>query len=103
MGTVLGWCSVPPWVASALAYPVGNVNSFSDQTEKLAREAGYRVSFSFHGGTNMAGMTRSYDIKRVGVGDQSWSGFKVQAAICSVTGSYRSEEHTSELQSLRHL
>ena len=45
MGTVLGWCSVPPWVASALAYPVGNVNSFSDQTEKLAREAGYRVSF----------------------------------------------------------
>jgi peptidoglycan/xylan/chitin deacetylase (PgdA/CDA1 family) len=72
----------------ALAYPVGNVNSFSDQTEKLAREAGYRASFSFHGGTNMAGMTRSYDIKRVGVGDQSWPRFQVQAAICRVTGSY---------------
>jgi hypothetical protein len=72
----------------ALAYPVGNVNSFSDQTEKLAREAGYRASFSFYGGTNKAGMTRSYDIKRVGVGDQSWSRFQVQAAICKVTGSY---------------
>ena len=74
--------------ADALAYPVGSANSFSERTRQLAREAGYRAAFSFHGGTNLPGMTRRYDIKRAGVGDQSWPRFRVQAAICRVTGSY---------------
>ncbi len=72
----------------ALAYPVGGTSSFSEQTQQLAKEAGYRVAFSFHGGTNLAGMTRPYDVKRVGVGDQSWPRFRVQAAICRRTGNY---------------
>jgi peptidoglycan/xylan/chitin deacetylase (PgdA/CDA1 family) len=74
--------------AEALAYPVGITTSFSDQTQQLARETGYRAAFSFHGGTNLPGMTRRYDVKRVGVGDQSWPRFRVQAAICRVTGNY---------------
>lgn len=72
----------------ALAYPVGGTSSFSEQTQQLAKEAGYRTAFSFHGGTNLPGMTRPYDVKRVGVGDQSWPRFRVQAAICRRTGNY---------------
>ncbi len=72
----------------ALAYPVGSTSSFSDQTQQLARETGYRAAFSFHGGTNLPGTARPYDIKRVGVGGQSWPRFRVQTAICRRTASY---------------
>jgi peptidoglycan/xylan/chitin deacetylase (PgdA/CDA1 family) len=72
----------------ALAYPVGGTSSFSDQTQQLARECGYRAAFSFHGGTNLPRVARRYDVKRVGVGDQSWPRFRVQTAICRVTGNY---------------
>src|SRR3974390_3781898 len=48
-----------------LAYPFGATSSFSEKTQKLAEEAGYRAAFSFHGGTNLPGLTRRYDIKRV--------------------------------------
>jgi len=72
----------------ALAYPIGGKTSFSEQTQELAKEAGYRAAFSFYGGTNLPGMTRPYDIKRVGVGGQSWTRFRVQAAVCRRTGKY---------------
>jgi peptidoglycan/xylan/chitin deacetylase (PgdA/CDA1 family) len=72
----------------ALAYPVGGADCFSEQTQRLAKEVGYRAAFSFYGGTNLPGMTRPYDIKRIGVGGQSWSRFRVQAAICKRTGSH---------------
>jgi peptidoglycan/xylan/chitin deacetylase (PgdA/CDA1 family) len=71
-----------------LAYPVGNSNSFSDETERIAQDVGYRAAFSFYGGTNLPGMTRKYDVKRVGVGYQSWPRFQVQAATCKFAGSY---------------
>jgi peptidoglycan/xylan/chitin deacetylase (PgdA/CDA1 family) len=74
--------------AEALAYPVGAPSSFSDQTQRLAHEVGYRAAFSFHGGTNQHGMMRRYDLKRVGIGDQSWCRFRVQAVICKLTGNY---------------
>jgi hypothetical protein len=71
-----------------LAYPVGNVNSFIGDTQQLARELGYAVCFSFHGGTNLPGATLPYDVKRVSVGDQSQARFRVQAAVCRRTASY---------------
>lgn len=74
--------------AAALAYPVGRTTSFSDQTQQLARETGYRAAFSFHGGTNLPGKTHPYNIRRVGVGDQSWRRFQVQTAVCRLTGKY---------------
>jgi peptidoglycan/xylan/chitin deacetylase (PgdA/CDA1 family) len=74
--------------ADALAYPVGATSSFSDHTQQLAQEVGYRAAFSFHGGTNLPRMTRRYDVKRFGVGDQGWTRFRVQAAICRLTGNY---------------
>lgn len=74
--------------ADALAYPVGATSSFSDQTQQLAQEVGYRAAFSFHGGTNLPGMTKPYDVKRIGVGDQGWTRFRVQAAISRLTGNH---------------
>ena len=74
--------------ADALAYPVGRTTSFSDQTQQFARETGYRAAFSIHGRANLPGMTRPYDVKRVRVGGQSWPRFRVQAAICRLTGNY---------------
>jgi peptidoglycan/xylan/chitin deacetylase (PgdA/CDA1 family) len=71
---------------TALAYPVGNRNSYSPQTQRLAGETGYRAAFSFHGGTNRAGTTNRFDIKRVGVDGQSRARFRVQAAVCGCTG-----------------
>ena len=74
--------------AEVLAYPVGARTSFTDKTQKLAREAGYRAAFSFYGGTNLPGMVSSYDVKRIGIGDQSRSRFRVQTAVCRLTGGY---------------
>ena len=71
-----------------LAYPVGNVNSFTGDTQQLARELGYAACFSFHGGTNLPGATLPYDVKRVSVGDQSQARFRVQAAVCRRTAAY---------------
>ena len=72
----------------ALAYPVGKPISFSGLTREMAREAGYRAAFSSHGGTNLPGSTARYDVKRTGVSDQSWPRFRVQTAVCRVTGRY---------------
>jgi peptidoglycan/xylan/chitin deacetylase (PgdA/CDA1 family) len=74
--------------ADALAYPVGRTDSFSDQTQRLACETGYRAAFSFSGGTNLPEDRSPYNVKRVGIDDQSWPRFRVQAAICRVTGNY---------------
>ena len=74
--------------ADTLAYPFGGRTSFSGDTEKLAQKAGYRAAFSFHGGTNHPGEPSRYDVKRIGVGDQSWHRFCAQTGICSRTGSF---------------
>jgi peptidoglycan/xylan/chitin deacetylase (PgdA/CDA1 family) len=71
-----------------LAYPVGARTSFTDQTQKLAKEAGYRAAFSFYGGTNLPGMTNPYDVYRVSIDDQSWSRFRVQSAVCRFNGKF---------------
>jgi peptidoglycan/xylan/chitin deacetylase (PgdA/CDA1 family) len=74
--------------ADALAYPFGGRTSFTDQTQKLAREAGYRAAFSFYGGTNLPGKTNPYDVKRIGISGQSMSRFRVQTSACLFTGRY---------------
>ena len=74
--------------ADALAYPVGGRASFTQQTQQLARDAGYRAAFSFYGGTNLPGTTSPYDVARIGKGDQSWNRFKVQTTVCRFAGNY---------------
>jgi peptidoglycan/xylan/chitin deacetylase (PgdA/CDA1 family) len=74
--------------ADALVYPVGARASFTDRTQKLAREAGYRAAFSFYGGTNLPGKTSPYDVNRIGIGSPSSRRFRVQTDICRLTGGY---------------
>jgi len=71
-----------------LAYPVGHRDSFSDQTKRLAREAGYRGAFSHYGGTNLRGTTTAFDIKRTKVVRQSMNRFQGQTAVCRATGKF---------------
>jgi len=73
---------------NALAYPVGGHDSFTAQTRQLACDAGYRIAFSFYGGTNLPGRTARYDVNRIGIGDQSWDRFRIQAVVCRATGRY---------------
>ena len=74
--------------AEALAYPVGGKANFSDETQELAKEAGYRVAFSFYGGTNLPGKTRRYDVKRVPVDHPSRPRFCAQITTCKATGNF---------------
>ena len=71
-----------------LAYPVGNKASFSEQTQEMARETGYRVAFSHYGGRNAQGKISPYDVKRTKMVNQSWIRFQVQTDVCRSTGCY---------------
>jgi peptidoglycan/xylan/chitin deacetylase (PgdA/CDA1 family) len=71
-----------------LAYPVGHRDSFSEETKRIAREAGYRGAFSHYGGTNLRGTTSAFDIKRTKAVRQSMSRFRVQTAVCRATGKF---------------
>jgi peptidoglycan/xylan/chitin deacetylase (PgdA/CDA1 family) len=74
--------------AEVLAYPVGHKSSFSEQTQAIAKELGYRAAFSHHGGTNLRGKTSAYDVKRIRIGAQSWSRFQTKVSFCRFTGKY---------------
>jgi peptidoglycan/xylan/chitin deacetylase (PgdA/CDA1 family) len=74
--------------AEVLAYPIGSRTSFTDETQMLARDAGYRAAFSFYNGTNLPGKTSAFDVMRIGIGDQSRSRFRVQTIVCKSTGHY---------------
>lgn len=71
-----------------LAYPVGNPDSYTAETQAIAREAGYRAAFSFHGGTNFAPAPQPYNLLRVSGGGQSLDRFRIQSAVCAFTGYY---------------
>jgi peptidoglycan/xylan/chitin deacetylase (PgdA/CDA1 family) len=72
--------------ADVLAYPVGGKASFTHETQELARDTGYRAAFSYYGGTNLARRASRYDVNRIAMGDQSWRRFRVQTAICRISG-----------------
>lgn len=52
----------------ALAYPYGDPGMFTEQTEQLALEAGYRVAFAANRGINRPGRTDRFAIRRIGIG-----------------------------------
>ncbi len=74
--------------ADSIAYPVGATTSFSPLTEAIAQECGYRTAFSFHGGINKPSQTNTYDVKRVAIGGESQTRFRMRAITCRVTGEY---------------
>jgi hypothetical protein len=72
--------------ADALAYPVGGRASFTQRTQQLARDAGYRAAFSKYGGTNLRGKTTSLDVNRNAIDGQSWARFRARTTVCRSIG-----------------
>jgi peptidoglycan/xylan/chitin deacetylase (PgdA/CDA1 family) len=52
----------------ALAYPFGGPGAVTPETERLAREAGYRVAFSAQTGLNRPGQSEPFALRRMNVG-----------------------------------
>jgi peptidoglycan/xylan/chitin deacetylase (PgdA/CDA1 family) len=71
-----------------LAYPYGTVGSFSEQTQKLTRDAGYRAAFSLRRDTNVRREMNPYSLNRICIGGQSWPRFRVQASIGRLVGKF---------------
>jgi peptidoglycan/xylan/chitin deacetylase (PgdA/CDA1 family) len=74
----------------SLAYPVGKRNSFTDETQRIAHQVGYRAAFSFHGGANLPGKTLPYNICRFDLeGEVTVGRLQLEAAFWKLTGHVR--------------
>ena len=51
-----------------LAYPVGQPDTFTDETVRALREARYSTAFSFYSGANIPGKIQPYNVLRCGGG-----------------------------------
>ncbi|MGH9560122.1 MAG: polysaccharide deacetylase family protein, partial [Terracidiphilus sp.] len=72
----------------AIAYPVGSQTAFTQETQELAKQAGYTAAFSDYGGTNLPGRISPFDIKRQNVSSQSMSRFSADVQSARLTGCY---------------
>jgi peptidoglycan/xylan/chitin deacetylase (PgdA/CDA1 family) len=71
----------------SLAIPVGQRDSFNDDTARALAAARYRVAFSFYGGVNRLQDLRRFDIKRSGVeSNMSLARVRMNAALAATTG-----------------
>jgi peptidoglycan/xylan/chitin deacetylase (PgdA/CDA1 family) len=70
---------------STLAYPVGSPTAFSQSTEEIARELGYRMCFSFYGGLNTPGNIRQTDIFRTSMSNE-FSLFRTETTLLTHFG-----------------
>ena len=52
---------------TAFSYPVGQRDSFNEQTKQVLREAGYEWAFSFYGGFCPTHHEDRFNLPRVGV------------------------------------
>jgi peptidoglycan/xylan/chitin deacetylase (PgdA/CDA1 family) len=77
--------------AQSVAYPYGLRETLSPATFEAARDAGYRLGFSFHGGFNSPGAIDPLNVSRCAVGGGiDRYGFEFAAAIAAVTGRFAS-------------
>jgi hypothetical protein len=53
---------------TALAYPYGRSGSYTEETKKLVKQAGYRMAFTSHEGVNRPGDFDPFEIVRLGIG-----------------------------------
>jgi peptidoglycan/xylan/chitin deacetylase (PgdA/CDA1 family) len=64
----------------SIAYPVGDYNAFTADSELAAEKAGYEVAFSFQTGINVQIINDKYDIKRVDM-STNFSFFKARCLM----------------------
>lgn len=73
---------------TALAYPVGSQDSFSLTTREVARQAQYRIAFSFHGGFNRGDCMEPFNIRRQGIGNPIMARFNTQVIVAAITAKH---------------
>jgi peptidoglycan/xylan/chitin deacetylase (PgdA/CDA1 family) len=72
---------------TAVAYPVGQTFAFDGVTKRLAREAGYRIGFSYYGGFNRTGPSDSLDVRRTTVEfEHTFPMFRTRATLHTLLG-----------------
>jgi peptidoglycan/xylan/chitin deacetylase (PgdA/CDA1 family) len=70
-----------------MAYPVGGRDAFDGVTKRLAREAGYRMAFSYYGGYNRPDYSDMFDLRRMPVDrDDTLPAFRFRAAANNLVG-----------------
>ncbi len=75
--------------ADTMAYPFGALTAFTERTQQIAQEAGYRAAFSYYGAmANQQGTINRYDVKRVAIGSQSFDRFKAQSEFGRLTAKF---------------
>jgi peptidoglycan/xylan/chitin deacetylase (PgdA/CDA1 family) len=71
----------------AVAYPYGLRSSFTPETMALAREAGYRVGFSFYGGINRPNRIDTFNVfRQTPPGGPKLAYFRTRLLTALVTG-----------------
>jgi peptidoglycan/xylan/chitin deacetylase (PgdA/CDA1 family) len=70
---------------TSLAYPVGSKNDFTDETKRIAKEAGYDLAFSFYGGVNPWNGGSRFDIRR-GAPNPMPAGFRAETILLTRFG-----------------
>ncbi|MFI5348844.1 MAG: polysaccharide deacetylase family protein [Elusimicrobiota bacterium] len=68
-----------------LAYPVGQPDTFNDETFKALREARYSTAFSFYSGVNVPGRIQPFNVLRGGVDGEDRSVLRLRVALRAAT------------------
>ena len=72
---------------TTLAYPYGSAGDFTAATQRIAREAGYRVAFSTTATINRPGATDALDVHRIFVGSSHTPAlFRARVALATAFG-----------------
>jgi peptidoglycan/xylan/chitin deacetylase (PgdA/CDA1 family) len=70
-----------------IAYPNGSPETFNLATYEAAREAGYRLAFSFYGGFNRLDNIERFNVRRLPVGHEAaFSLFQLQVTVGLLSG-----------------
>ncbi len=64
-----------------LAYPVGQPDTFTGETVRALKEAGYSTAFSFYSGANIPGRIKPYDVMRGGSDGEDRAIFRLRVAL----------------------
>lgn len=71
---------------TSLAYPVGSLTAFHQDTMRAAAEAGYQTAYSFYGGVNTPGAINPFDVRRSTLDNEPSSMVHLRAASLAAFG-----------------
>ena len=71
---------------NTLAYPVGSVSSFGDDSYRALSTADYQTAFSFYSGVNVPGRIHPLDVMRIGINQDTRMSLRFRLACLGATG-----------------